>query len=139
MTNINSLIKLNNSILSRSLIGDLVDYLDTPRESFNLSVFNNLNKINIKHWTEDDNNYYLEVEAPRFNKNEIRAEIKDGYLLIKGEHKTKNHTYSLNQSYSLPVDCLENKISVKLNNGILDVTIPKTEKAKPKYLEIKIE
>ena len=96
--------------------------------------------VNVK---EDEKAYTMEVAAPGIKKEYCRVSLnEDGNLSIaienKMEHKEedkKQHylrrefSYTnYQQSYSLPEDVVKDKISAKVQDGILTVTLPKQEK-----------
>ena len=94
--------------------------------------------VNVK---EDEKAYTMELAAPGIKKEYCRVAINDeGNLTIaienKQEHKheDKHHylrrefSYSnYEQSYTLPDDVVKDQISAKVEDGILTVTMPKTE------------
>ena len=96
--------------------------------------------VNVK---EDEKSYTMEVAAPGIKKEYCRVSLnEDGNLCIaienKMEHKEedkKQHylrrefSYTnYQQNYSLPEDVVKDKISARVENGILTVTLPKQEK-----------
>ena len=96
--------------------------------------------VNVK---EDEKAYTMEVAAPGIKKEYCRVSLnEDGNLSIaienKMEHKEedkKQHylrrefSYTnYQQSYSLPEDVVKDKISARVENGILTVILPKQEK-----------
>jgi len=96
--------------------------------------------VNVK---EDEKAYTMEVAAPGIKKEYCHVSLnEDGNLSIaienKMEHKEedkKQHylrrefSYTnYQQSYSLPEDVVKDKISARVENGILTVTLPKQEK-----------
>ena len=96
--------------------------------------------VNVK---EDEKAYTMEVAAPGIKKEYCRVSLnEDGNLSIaienKMEHKEedkKQHylrrefSYTnYQQNYSLPDDVVKDKISARVENGILTVTLPKQEK-----------
>ena len=100
--------------------------------------------VNVK---ETDKSYVMELAAPGIKKEYCRIGINDeGNLTIaienKQEHKEENkkHHYlrrefsysNYEQSYTLPEDVERDKISAKVDNGILTVVLPKTEKEEKK-------
>jgi len=95
--------------------------------------------VNVK---EDEKAYTMELAAPGIKKEYCRVSINDeGNLTIvienKAEHKheDKHHHYlrrefsysNYEQNYMLPDDVERDKISAKVEDGILTVTMPKTE------------
>ena len=96
--------------------------------------------VNVK---EDEKAYTMEVAAPGIKKEYCRVTLnEEGNLCIaienKMEHKEedkKQHylrrefSYTnYQQNYSLPEDVVKDKISARVENGILTVTLPKQEK-----------
>ena len=96
--------------------------------------------VNVK---ESETAYTMELAAPGIKKEYCRVNInEDGNLAIaienKCEHKheDKHHHYlrrefsysNYEQSYTLPDDVERDKISAKVEDGILTVTMPKMEK-----------
>ena len=100
--------------------------------------------VNVK---EDEKAYTMEMAVPGIKKEYCRVGInEDGNLTIaienKIEHKEENkkHHYlrrefsysNYEQSYTLPDDVERDKISAKVENGILTVVLPKVEKEEKK-------
>ena len=99
----------------------------------------------------DDKEYKVEVSAPGFTKEELKIELDNNILRIKGEHavekkdESKNYTRrefsknSFNRSFRVPAN-VSGEIDAKFENGILTVGIKKKElppKEEPKKIEIK--
>ena len=100
--------------------------------------------VNVK---EDEKSYVMELAAPGIKKEYCRVSINDeGNLTIaienKQEHKheDKHHHYlrrefsysNYEQNYTLPEDVVKDKISAKVENGILTITLPKVKKEEKK-------
>jgi HSP20 family protein len=81
---------------------------------------------------ETDKEYNIEVELPRFKKEEIKVEVTKGVLKITA----KNAKSSYIREFSLPF-CDYDKTDVKLEDGVLKVIIPKNENGKTKFIDIK--
>ena len=109
--------------------------------------------VNVK---ESDNAYTMEVAAPGLKKDMVKMNIdKDGYLNVSIEHKEeqkdekkKEHylrrdfSYSnYSQSYVLPEDANQEKISAEVCDGVLKIEIPKVAKEEKKddvkHIEVK--
>jgi len=100
---------------------------------------------------EADNAYYIEVDLPGVDKNDIDIDIKDNTLRIFGERKfdkevDKEDFYKMEsiygkfeRSFSIPDDADINKIEAKSENGVLEIKIPKKKVVveKPKKIKIK--
>ncbi len=100
---------------------------------------------------EEKDEIIVKAELPGMDKNEIEVEITDSELILKGEKKKeekveeKNY-YRCERSYGafrrsvrLPKDVQADKIKASFKNGILEVRLPKTEKAKAKEIKVKVE
>ena len=98
---------------------------------------------------EDEENFYVSAELPGMNKEDVDLELENNVLSIKGERKfekkEEGETYhfiersygSFYRSFSLPRNIQGDQISAEFKDGVLKVTIPKTEEVKPKKVEIK--
>lgn len=112
---------------------------------------NALMKSDIK---ELENSYLLEVELPGFAKDEIKAEMNNGYLIIEASHsenkdeKNKEGKYIRKERYSghctrsfyVGDHIKEEDIKGKFENGVLKLEIPKKETQEKveqkKYIQI---
>ena len=88
---------------------------------------------------EDENAYSVIMDLPGFKKDEINAELKNGYLTVTATHNTENETedqdkqyickerYSGHYSRSFYVgdELNEDDIQGAFQNGVLTITIPK--------------
>ena len=112
----------------------------------------NLMKTDIK---EMDNGYELEIDLPGFKKDEIKAELNNGYLTVsaakgldedKEDKKTgkyirrERYAGACQRSYYVGEDITEEDIKASFEHGILTLFVPKKE-AKPaveekKYISI---
>jgi len=97
---------------------------------------------------ELEDKYIVEAEVPGVKKDEIEISLKNENLTIswnrkreKKEGLLKGTKYERSEgsfTRSFNVEGAEaDKISAELKNGILKITAPKHEKAKPKHIEIK--
>lgn len=97
--------------------------------------------------SEDKDNYYLAVDLPGVKKEEIKINIEDNVLKIYGERKDKKEDHrqhyseifygSFASSFSLPSAVDSSKVKANYEDGVLNVTIPKSAESKTK--EVKIE
>ncbi|XP_043700535.1 26.5 kDa heat shock protein, mitochondrial [Telopea speciosissima] len=101
---------------------------------------------------EDDDAYRLQYQLPGLSKEDLNITIEDGFLVIKGEHKEEkeeenssddddgssaNFRY-YNTSILLPEDAKVDDIKAEMKDGVLTITIPKTEKPKKDVKEVQI-
>lgn len=99
---------------------------------------------------EKDEEFVLTADTPGMTKKDVKLNIRDGVLSIKGERKVEKEdesgTYHYRErhlgtfclTFRLPETVNEEKINATFQNGILTVSLPKFEEVKPKEREIKI-
>ena len=100
---------------------------------------------------ETKNELVVKAEVPRMDPKDIDISLSDGLLTIKGEkrqekeekeadyHVVKRSYGSFLRSVQLPKEVQSDKISASYKNGILRITLPKSEEAKKKEIKIKVE
>lgn len=75
-----------------------------------------------------DTEYAVSISVPGLTKDDLKILTKDGILKIsfEKEEKDDNHyfTSSFTKSYNIPDDVKEKDISGKVENGILELTLP---------------
>ena len=99
--------------------------------------------------TENENEFVVTVDLPGMKPEEVKVEFKDGALWVTGERKEekeeKDKTYHrVERSYGefrrvvpFASAVMEDKIEAKFTDGVLKVSVPKTEVAKPQRIEVK--
>lgn len=101
--------------------------------------------------TEEKDRYIVKADLPGMRQEDVKVELDDGILKISGERKTereekdeakKYHYYersfgSFERRFVLPRDTDADKIDAKYENGVLSVSIPKTEAKKAKEIKVK--
>ena len=99
---------------------------------------------------EDKENLFVKVELPGLKKDEIEVSMHDGTLSISGERKAATEDSSrqtfrserffgrFHRTVELPKPVAVDKIKAAYKDGILTVTLPKTEEAKPKQIEVSV-
>jgi HSP20 family protein len=97
---------------------------------------------------EDKDNYVVKMELPGMNKEGIDISLHDGVLSISGERKEEEkhedaETYRSERFFgrfqrciTLPATVDGSKVNASYTDGILTVTLPKSEEAKPKQITI---
>ena len=101
---------------------------------------------------EEGNAYKLHAELPGMEKDEIKVSVEDGVLTLSGERKheakdEKKGQYryyersygSFSRSFNLPDHVDTANIKANHKNGVLELTLPKTEESKPKQIEVKVQ
>ena len=101
--------------------------------------------------SENKDQYILKLDLPGVSKENLKLNFHDGELIISGERKqekedkdSKYHrierTYGKYfRSFTLPQTIQADKINAEFKDGQLTITVPKSEEAKPKELEIKVK
>lgn len=101
--------------------------------------------------SETKNDLVVKAELPGIDPKDIDISLSEGVLTIKGEKKQekeeKEENYHIiersygafTRSVRLPRDVQSEKINASYKNGILKVTLPKSEEAKKKEIKIKVE
>jgi len=91
---------------------------------------------------EDKDNTYVRAELPGVNRDAIGVEIVDGSLSIQASRKEKSgegeNTVSFNRLVSIPDEVQADKVSAAYENGVLTVTLPRKEEAKPKKITVSV-
>ncbi len=100
--------------------------------------------------TEDEKEYVVKAEVPEMKKEDIKLNVHDDVLTISGErkyekeekgkkyHRVERAYGSFVRSFTMPEDADGTKVSAEYKDGVLKVHLPKSEKAKPKAIEVKI-
>jgi HSP20 family protein len=95
---------------------------------------------------EDNDNTYVRAELPGINRSDINVEMVEDYLTISGTRKsdTKENdqgeqSFSFSRSVTIPEHVQADKVSASYENGVLTVTLPKREEAKPKKVQVAIQ
>jgi HSP20 family protein len=99
---------------------------------------------------EDKDNVYVRAELPGMRKEEIDLSIHNGSLSISGERKSEEkfkdaEVYRgerffgrFQRTVTLPTPVALDKVKAEYKDGILTVTLPKTEEAKPKHIDVSV-
>ncbi len=101
---------------------------------------------------EEGDNVVVKIVAPGFTKEDIDVSVESGKVTVVGksqnviEEKEKSRKYyrkeisqrSFTRSCTLPVDVTADKAQATFKDGILTVTLPKSEEAKPKKISVNV-
>jgi HSP20 family protein len=85
---------------------------------------------------EDKDNLYLRAELPGVARDAVALEITDGVLSIKATRKRGEETLEMARGIALPALVQADKAAATLADGILTVTLPKSEAAKPQKISL---
>jgi len=134
------------TFLDRFFEGDVMDW---NNRNF-AGTDSTMPAVNVK---ENDNEYQIEVAAPGMKRDDFKLNYDNGRLTISSERKEEKEEkdgeiitrrefsyQSFQRSFNVPQEMVNiDKISAKYKDGILHISLPKTEEVKPKPAkEIKI-
>jgi HSP20 family protein len=106
-------------------------FFSTIDNVFESTRFGNHPQINV---TKNEVEYKVLMSVPGLTKEDLKITIKDGIIKISYSRDEKNETSyfvdSFSKSYSLPDNVKEKDIEGKVENGILELTLP-IERKKP--------
>jgi HSP20 family protein len=95
---------------------------------------------------ESDDAYMINAELPGVHRNQVNVQVQDHELVITGEimedgngsrrHRSSRRTGRFEYRTYLPGDIKPDQVNAKLHDGILTVTVPKSEAAKPRQIQV---
>lgn len=100
--------------------------------------------------SETDKAYLIKAEIPGVKKEDVKVTIDDGMITIQGErkmekeekdkkfHRIERSYGSFVRSFRLPDGVDESKAKAEFKDGMINVTLPKSEKAKTKAVEVAV-
>lgn len=100
--------------------------------------------------SEDEGNLYVEALAPGVDPKSLDLSVLQGALTIKGEklglaqvtaeayHRNERAAGRFTRTIELPVEVDATRVQAEYRNGLLVVTLPKAEAAKPKQIQISV-
>ena len=111
----------------------------------------------ISHWmpavdvAEREEEYQVKVELPGVSKEDVEITMQENILTIRGEkkqekestgssyHRLERSYGSFQRSFTLPTSVKHDKVEAAFNDGILTITLPKAEEAKPKEIKVEVK
>ena len=112
--------------------------------------------MTITEWTpsvdiiEDEKEWLVKADLPEVSKEDVKVTVENGVLTLTGERKLEKEekdkkyhrierSYGIFlRSFTLPDATDGTKVNAEFKDGVLKVHLPKTEKAKPKAVEVKV-
>jgi HSP20 family protein len=120
------------------------------------ALASNEENITVPEWVpavdimEDDKEYLIKVELPEIRKEDVKVTVEGGTLTISGERKAEKEekglkfhrlerTYgSFERSFTVPDDADDSKVNADFKDGILRVHLAKSEKTRPKQIDVRV-
>lgn len=140
---VNSLFNLHNQM--GRVFGDLLSSNDSESTKENSSW---MPTVDI---SENDGGFEIYAELPGVAQEDVQVSVTDNLLTIKGEknqkqetgnkgfHRVERRYGTFQRSFTLPRHVETGNIKADYKDGILTLTIPKAEAAKPKEIQIGVQ
>lgn len=144
MSNLVRFEPLREMMTLREAMNQLFD--DSFTRPINMSGFSNLPAIDLY---QDENNVVVKAALPGYKPADVQISVASGVLTIRGETRQeserKDVTYhireqrhdSFERSVSLPSEVQSDKAKAEFEDGVLVISLPKSEAVKPKTIAIK--
>jgi HSP20 family protein len=99
---------------------------------------------------EDKDGFTVNLELPGLKREDIAVHLEDGCLVVSGErkvemvsegtevHRRERYYGKFARALTLPVAVAADKVKAAYKDGILSVTLPKAEEAKPKQIDVAV-
>ena len=99
--------------------------------------------------TENEDNYYVKASLPGISPDDVNISVQENVVTIQGETKQEDENKeqrwhmrerrwgSFSRSFTLPAGVDANNVQAEYENGVLSLTLPKSQEAKPKRISIK--
>ncbi len=147
------------SIIRWEPFRDLVTTQDRFNRMFNdtfSGVFGEGEDLGSRTWAppvdifETDHDVVIKAELPSVDPKDVQVRVEDGTLYLKGERKLQNEVKeenyhrveraygSFTRSFALPSSVSADKAKAEYKDGVLTLTMPKREEAKPKTIQINV-
>jgi HSP20 family protein len=100
--------------------------------------------------SESDGEYLIKAELPEVKKEDVKVTVENGVLTLQGErrqekeeqgkkyHRIERSYGSFVRSFTLPEAVDESGVKAEYKDGVLNLHLPKTEKVKPKAIDVKV-
>lgn len=110
----------------------------------------------LKAWTppcdifETDKELVMKFELPDVKKEDVEVKLEQNVLSLRGErkfeektdrenyHRVERHYGEFMRSFSVPLYVDAAKINAEFKDGVLTITLPKNEEARPKQINVKV-
>ncbi len=118
-----------------------------PAEEENITVPEWAPSVDV---VEDDKEYLIKVELPEVQKDDVKVTVENGALTISGErkaekeekgrkfHRVERFYGRFERSFSIPDDAESDNVKAEFKDGLLRLHLAKSEKARPKQIDVKV-
>jgi len=126
------------SIFGENLFDDFFDF-DYPVRSFRKADTSQMMRTDVK---ETEAGYELDISLPGYKKEDVKAELKDGYLTVSASTsrnqdekdeksgryiRRERYTGSCSRSFYVGEEMAQEDIKAKFEDGVLKLSVPKKE------------
>ena len=143
--------------LSASPFRELFELQQGINQLFGESFGQSREDVPLRAWTpavdvyEDENSFLIKIELPEVRREDVKVSLNENTLSISGERRVENEDKRENyhrversygqfyRSFTLPPNVDPATIDAQFKDGVLRVTLPKREEAKPKQIEVKVQ
>jgi HSP20 family protein len=91
---------------------------------------------------QDKDNHYVQIDLPGVRKDDVKIQVEAAQLLVTAERKVdfngQQHSYNYRRSFTLPENVNRETIRAEQKDGVLTLTLPKKEEAKPRQIDISV-
>lgn len=120
------------------------------------NLTNGEENITVPEWAplvdviEDEKEYLIKVELPEVHKDDVKVTVENGTLTISGErkaekeqkgrrfHRVERYYGRFERTFGIPDDAEAGAVNAEFKDGVLRVRLAKSEKARPKQIEVKV-
>ena len=100
--------------------------------------------------SESEGQYLIKAEMPEVRKEDVKVTVENGVLTLQGErrqekeekgkrfHRVERSYGSFVRSFTLPESVDESSVKAEYKDGVLNLHLPKSERVKPKAIDVKV-
>ena len=100
---------------------------------------------------ERENEFVVRMELPGVKKEDVKITMQEGILTVRGEkkqekeskgsdfHRVERAYGSFQRSFTLPTAVKSGDIDASFSDGVLNISLPKAEEAKPKQIDVRVK
>lgn len=98
---------------------------------------------------ETEQGFEISLDLPGTSLDDIQVEVNEGRLVVSGKrafadvkegeinHRIERWSGEFERSFVFPIDVDFDQVTAELKSGVLSLQVPKSEKAKPRQIQIK--